>query len=450
MNRTDSPLDIGRLLDDGRWGGYQRWLVFLTALTVVFDGIDNQLLGVVIPTLMREWGVPRGAFAPIVSLGYLGMMTGGVLGGLAGDRFGRRTALLGSVALFGVTTLAAAAAGSPAQLAWLRLMAGLGLGAAMPNAAALAAELVPLRKRPIAVTVTIVCVPVGATIAGLLGIQALPAFGWRWLFAIGGVVPMVAAVLFMRLLPESPRYLARHPERWEELARILRRMGHTVDASHGFVDPGERSVVKASIAALFHPEYRRDTLALWGAFFSCLLAVYSGFSWLTSLLTAAGFGPGTANTGITGVQPGWRGWRPGRRRGDHAVRLQGRDAHDDGRRHRVRAGVEHDVDGPGRRAAHHRDAGGHRRADQRRADDDVRTGGVRLSGRRARDRCRQRGGVRPDPARLSAATPGSWAIGYHGSASFFGLIAVAMCSTFVALALVRRHIPASGNGGVRL
>ena len=140
MNHSDAPVDIGRLLDDGRWGGYQRWLVFLTALTVVFDGIDNQLLGVVIPTLMREWGVPRGAFAPIVSLGYLGMMTGGVLGGLAGDRFGRRTALLGSVALFGVMTLAAAAAGSPAQLAGLRLMAGLGLGAAMPNAAALAAE----------------------------------------------------------------------------------------------------------------------------------------------------------------------------------------------------------------------------------------------------------------------------------------------------------------------
>ena len=304
MTPADAPIDIGRLLDDGRWAGYQRWLVFLTALTIVFDGIDNQLLGIVIPTLMQEWGVPRSAFAPIVSLGYLGMMTGGALGGLAGDRVGRRTALLGSMALFGVATLAAAAAGSPSQLAWLRLIAGIGLGGAMPNAAALAAEYVPLRKRPIAVTVTIVCVPLGATIAGLLGIQALPAFGWRWLFAIGGVVPMAAAVLFVRLLPESPRYLARHPERWGELARILQRMGHTVDPRRGFVDPGERSVVKASIAALFHPEYRWDTLALWGAFFSCLLAVYSGFSWLTSLLTGAGFSPATANTGITAFNLG--------------------------------------------------------------------------------------------------------------------------------------------------
>jgi hypothetical protein len=72
MTHDDAPVDIGRLLDDGRWGGYQRWLVFLTALTIVFDGIDNQLLGIVIPTLMREWGAPRSAFAPIVSLGYHG------------------------------------------------------------------------------------------------------------------------------------------------------------------------------------------------------------------------------------------------------------------------------------------------------------------------------------------------------------------------------------------
>ena len=35
---------------------------------------------------------------------------------------------------------------------------------------------------------------------------------------------------------------------------------------------------------------------------------------------------------------------------------------------------------------------------------------------------------------------GSWAIGYRGSASFFGLIAVAMLATFIALAVVRRHV----------
>ena len=63
-------------------------------------------------------------------------------------------------------------------------------------------------------TVTIVCVPLGATLAGLLGIRLLPLMGWRALFAVGGVVPIVAAFLMMRALPESPRFLTRFPDRW--------------------------------------------------------------------------------------------------------------------------------------------------------------------------------------------------------------------------------------------
>ena len=299
-----SRVDVGRMIDEGDWSGYQKWIVLLVALTIVFDGIDNQLLGVVIPTLMGEWSVPRAAFAPVASLGYLGMMIGGAIAGLAGDRLGRRTALLGSVVLFGIMTVVAVLAASPMQLGILRGLAGIGLGGAMPNAAALAAEVVPLRNRPIAVTVTIVCVPLGATLAGLLGIRVLPLLGWRVLFILGGVVPIVAALLMTLALPESPRFLAKVPRRWPELSRTLRRMGHQVPADATFADATERAVAKASVKTLFTPEFRADTLPLWTAFFSCLLAVYLGFSWLTSLLTGAGFAPGTANTGITAFNLG--------------------------------------------------------------------------------------------------------------------------------------------------
>jgi AAHS family 4-hydroxybenzoate transporter-like MFS transporter len=301
---SGAAVDVGGLIDAGAWSGYQKWIVFLVALTIIFDGIDNQLLGVAIPTLMAEWSVPRSAFAPVVSLGYLGMMTGGAIGGLVGDRLGRRTALLGSVILFGVMTVVAVLAASPTQMGILRMLAGIGLGGAMPNAAALAAEFVPLRKRPIAVTVTIVCVPLGATLAGLLGIRLLPLMGWRALFAVGGVVPIVAAILMMRALPESPRFLTRFPARWPELGETLRRMGLRIPGHATFADKTERTVAKVSVGTLFTPAFRADTVPLWVAFFSCLLAVYLCFSWLTSLLTSAGFAAGTANTGITAFNLG--------------------------------------------------------------------------------------------------------------------------------------------------
>ena len=157
------------MLDQGAWGAYQKWLVGMTAMTIVFDGIDNQLLGVAIPSIMREWSVPRAAFAPVVSIGLIGMTIGGAVAGLAGDRIGRRTALLGSMLLFGLMTAAVAAAASPMHLAVLRLLAGAGLGGAIPNAAALAAEYVPRRHRHIAVTLTIVCVPLGRHDRGVVG-----------------------------------------------------------------------------------------------------------------------------------------------------------------------------------------------------------------------------------------------------------------------------------------
>ena len=302
--QTTPSIDIGHLLDSGHGSSYQRRLVLLTALTIVFDGIDNQLIGIAVPTMMREWALPRSAFAPVISLGYLGMMTGGAAAGLAGDRFGRRVALLGSALVFGAMTLAVAAVNNVTALAALRFLTGLGLGGAIPNAAALAAEYVPLRQRPLAVTVAIVCVPLGATLAGLAAIPALPLAGWRGLFVAGGLMPLIAVVALSRLLPESPRYLARHPERWSELVASLARMGHEVPCDATFVDLTEGPTGRVSIRTLFQPHLRIDTIALWAAFFSCLLAVYLGFSWVPSMLAGAGFSSSIASTGITAFNLG--------------------------------------------------------------------------------------------------------------------------------------------------
>jgi len=79
--------------------------VAATALTIILDGLDNQLLAAAVPTLMREWSLPRAAFASVLASGMVGMMHGGAIGGSIGDRLGRRVAMLGSVISFGALTL---------------------------------------------------------------------------------------------------------------------------------------------------------------------------------------------------------------------------------------------------------------------------------------------------------------------------------------------------------
>lgn len=296
-----NTVDVASVLDEGRWSGYQKLLIFGTALAIVLDGMDNQLLGNVIPTLMREWSLPRAAFTAVLALGPLGMMIGGAAGGMLGDRIGRRTALLCSVLSFAVPTLAIAAVDGVVMLGVCRFLAGLGLGGAMPNAAALASEYVPRRQRPFAVTLTIVCIPLGGTFAALLAGQVLPQYGWRALFVAGGIIPLALAIVLSRLLPESPQYLATRRERWPELVGLLRRFGHDVGADATFVHAAaavENVTSRASMRAVFVPKYRRDTLGLCGAFFFCLLANYVGFSWIVTMLTSAGFAQVDASSAL--------------------------------------------------------------------------------------------------------------------------------------------------------
>ena len=281
-------VDVGAVLDEGRWTGYQKLLIFGTALTIILDGIDNQLLPNAVPTLIKEWGRPRADFTGALALGPFGMMIGGLIGGMLGDRLGRRTALLGSVLTFAVLTLAISFADSVAMLGALRFLAGVGLGGAMPNAATLASEYVPRRQRPFAVTLTIVCIPLGGAMAGELAARVIPTYGWRTLFVLGGIIPIVLALVLWKVLPESPRYLAKRRERWPELTRTMRRIGHALpdDVEYTEAVAADAPVKSASIVGLFSPALVRDTLALCASFFFCLMVNYVIILLLPVMLTA--------------------------------------------------------------------------------------------------------------------------------------------------------------------
>ncbi len=146
-SEQSKPVDVGRMLDEGRLSPYQARVVALIALSIIIDGIDSQLLGIVIPVMATEWAVPRTAFASVVAAGFVGMMVGGAIAGVAGDRLGRRLALIASVLLFGVSTVAASRVDGLLALGVMRFFIGIGLQGASPNAAALVAEYVPLRHR---------------------------------------------------------------------------------------------------------------------------------------------------------------------------------------------------------------------------------------------------------------------------------------------------------------
>jgi AAHS family 4-hydroxybenzoate transporter-like MFS transporter len=247
--------------------------------------------------------------------------------------------------------------------------------------------------------------------------------------------------LLRSALPESPRYLARRPSRSPELIRLLRRMGHTLSANAVLVDSTERAATRAPVGVLFHRDLRRDTFALWGSFFSCLLAVYLGFSWLPSLLSGAGFSTRVASGGITafnlgGVVGAIAGGLAISRVGSRSAMLVmtgGAVAGAVGLSFMtIKGGV-----GIAPILAMLTLTGGLINAVQTTMyalATNVYPSAVRATGV----------GVAVAIGRLGAILSGyagAWALEYRGSVSFFGLMAAAMCVCLVALSTVQRHVP---------
>lgn len=254
------------------WSWRDRGVLLLLALAILLDGVDNQVLGLVAPAILADWQIDKNALAPVLAVGQFGMMIGTLLGGLWGDRVGRRRALLFCVFLFGSTTLAMSHVDDVLMLTVLRLAAGIGMGGALPNAAALAAECTPPRYRVVAVTMTIVCIPLGGVVGGALAAQILPTQGWRVMMQWAGALPLLLLLVLWRGLPnDRPRSIA--PE----------------------TTLGE---IASQLRGLLSRDRRRDTLALWGAFGFCLMAIYASFSWLPTMLVDSGRDLAEASRGL--------------------------------------------------------------------------------------------------------------------------------------------------------
>ena len=197
-------------------------IVVLGAVTMLLDGFDNQLLGFAVLQIVDEFGSTRAEFGWVFAVGFVGIGVGTALGGLVGDRIGRKPCLILAVLVFGTFTLISATTGGTLAFACCRIVAGAGLGMALPAVTSLVAEFTPARWRHLATAVSIACIPGGALVGGLVGAAVLPRWGWQELYLIGGVVPLLLVVVLALVLLESPQFLAARGPRLRGHLRGLR------------------------------------------------------------------------------------------------------------------------------------------------------------------------------------------------------------------------------------
>ncbi|WP_043197770.1 MFS transporter [Pseudomonas putida] len=290
QNSVGKSLDVQSFINQQPLSRYQWRVVLLCFLIVFLDGLDTAAMGFIAPALSQEWGIDRASLGPVMSAALIGMVFGALGSGPLADRFGRKGVLVGAVLVFGGFSLASAYATNVDQLLVLRFLTGLGLGAGMPNATTLLSEYTPERLKSLLVTSMFCGFNLGMAGGGFISAKMIPAYGWHSLLVIGGVLPLLLALVLMVWLPESARFLVVRNRGTDKIRKTLSPIAPQVVAEAGsFSVPEQKAVAARSVfAVIFSGTYGLGTMLLWLTYFMGLVIVYLLTSWLPTLMRDSG------------------------------------------------------------------------------------------------------------------------------------------------------------------
>ncbi|MHC5348502.1 aromatic acid/H+ symport family MFS transporter [Metapseudomonas furukawaii] len=283
-------LDVQSFINAQPLSAYQWRIVLLCFLIVFLDGLDTAAMGFIAPALTQDWGIDRASLGPVMSAALIGMVFGALGSGPMADRFGRKVVLVSAVFLFGLFSLISAFSANLEQLLVLRFLTGLGLGAAMPNATTLLSEYTPERLKSLLVTSMFCGFNLGMASGGFVSASMIPAYGWHSLLLLGGVLPLVLAVVLLLWLPESARFLVVRNKGTEKVRKTLQPIAPAeVAVATGFSVPEQKTVQSRNVfQVIFSGTYSAGTLLLWLTYFMGLVIVYLLTSWLPTLMRDSG------------------------------------------------------------------------------------------------------------------------------------------------------------------
>jgi len=282
-------VNVSEVIDQRGLGRPQLMIVVLCGLVALLDGFDLQSIGLAAPSIAASLHIPPQRLGGVFSAALAGLMLGAFGLGPVADRIGRKGVLIGATLLFGVFTVCTAFAGSYTQLLVIRFLTGLGLGGAMPSFISLASEYAPRRLRATLVAILWAGFPLGGAVGGFLASRMLPAYGWQSLFYVGGVLPILLALLLFIALPESVGFLvdsgAPAPRIAAALRRVLPGMTFPDDARYVLSEQHETG---APIKHLFDHGRATGTLMLWISYFVAFMMLVTNSAWSPTLLRQVG------------------------------------------------------------------------------------------------------------------------------------------------------------------
>ena len=278
--------DVSRIIDERPITAFNWGLVIFSFFVIMFDGYDIGAISLAGHGMIAEWKFPPSEMGYAISSGLFGILFGSPILGFVGDRWGRKIAIAVSSLIFGVFTLLVVWAGSIEQVIWLRFFAGIGIGGLLPNVIALNAEFAPKRMRATMVIIMFCGITFGGSLPAFTSIAWVATHGWRILFWIGGILPLIMAVLVFWLMPESIKFLVVKHKSRERIVAIMRNLvpNFSAPADARFAIRDEKDYKGFNPKYLFSDGLAPITITLWICFVCNLMAFYFIVGWMPIIL----------------------------------------------------------------------------------------------------------------------------------------------------------------------
>src|ERR1043165_944974 len=228
-----TPLNSNQI--KGFWAAWGGWCL---------DGMDAFIYSLVLVPALTELLPKSGIAATPGNIGFYGsvlfalFLAGwgmSMVWGPVADRFGRVKALMATILMYSVFTLACGLAQTVWQLAILRIFCGIGLGGEQPIGGTFIAEEWPEDRRKMGAGYMHTGYYFGFFLAALANYVIGARFGWRWMFVLGGTPALLVGWIQSRV---------HEPKTWQQKA----------------VDGAARPTMRDAFAALFTPQYKRRTI----------------------------------------------------------------------------------------------------------------------------------------------------------------------------------------------
>ncbi len=174
--------------------------VIVSALGYFVDIYDLVLFSIVRVASLRDLGVPEASLLDVgvrlLNMQMTGMLIGGIIWGILGDKLGRLSVLFGSIIMYSLANIANGMVTDVNAYAWLRLVAGIGLAGELGAAITLVSESLPKESRGIGTSVVASVGVSGALLAATVG----EYFSWRVAYITGGCLGLMLLALRVKML----------------------------------------------------------------------------------------------------------------------------------------------------------------------------------------------------------------------------------------------------------